>query len=809
MTPVLAAALVAYDVGLCPIRPRADGTKAPMAVPYHGPVNPNTGKRGPGWELYQTERPSRTTVEAWFDAHPGLGIVCGVVSGHLQMLELEGRMVNDETRCQRLVAALDRRGARDTWRRMIAGYQETTPTGGMHTLAYVPGHVGGNIRLASVMTGEGPRPLIETRGDGGFVITAPSNGSTHPTGGTWELVSGGFATIATVTAEEWAQLLAAAAECNEVASPEAMVPVAKRLTVPQPWAGGAVGTSWMDVAAAHVEATEGVESILVRHGWTRWRETPEMIYVTRPGEDKAGGVSAQIKKANGRMINYSTSVTEFEAWPTFRGNPPRQVPTTSYDAADVLAVYEFGGDRVAALRAVAEAVGIHAAWLAGRDPLAGITINAGTESAVVRNLPAEFWERSELAGIRAWAHARMRSADAVYAAVRARLCVLVPHSLRIDTTIAVPISLNSLVAVIGSSGAGKTTSAALGRELVPIIRTDVYEGPLGSGEGVAEVFFEWREEPGEGGKTVRERVQTKTGALLLLDEGEALSRMAVRSGTTILPTIRSAYSGEMIGQTNARAETRRVLAAGSYRFVLLVGLQDLAAAELLADHATGTPQRFVMFDANDPTIPADAPSIERLWPLSGPWVPATVTGGQMMTLAPSVLSEVRERALAVQRGSLVLDVLDAHRDQNRLKEAAMLAILGRRLEISPEDWRLAGMILDASDALRRWIVERNAAAKRQAEDERTGTDVRRQRVVVSALDADTHERAVLRGARAMARRAARSAPELMTRGELGRAPAGRDREHASVDEMIERAEALDWLKPSGTAGWTVGESAPT
>jgi len=812
MTPILAAALAAYDAGLCPIRPRTDGTKAPLAVPHHGPAD-GAGKRRPGWELYQSERPSRITVEAWFDAYPGLGIVCGRVSGHLQMLELEGRFVSDEARCRRLVAALDRHDARDIWKRMVAGYQETTPSGGMHTMAHVPDHVGGNIRLASGMTDDGPRPLIETRGDGGFVIVAPSNGTTHPTGGSWVLRSGGFASIAVVTVEEWTVLLAAATECNEVASVEVSVPAARRLTVPRPWTGGVVGDSWMDVAAAHIEATEGVLGILCRHGWSHWQDTPEMIYVTRPGEDKFGGVSAQIKKANGRMINYSTSVIEFETWPTFRGDPPRQVPTTSYDAADVLAVYEFGGDRTAALRAVAEATGIHAAWLAERDPLAGVAIHEGQlvepESAPPRNLPEGFWERPELAALRRWAHARMRSADAVYAAVRARLCVLVPHGLTIDTSIAVPISLNALVAVIGSSGAGKTTSSALGRALVPITRTDVFEGPLGSGEGVAEVFYEWREEPKPSGKgTVKVKVRSRTAALLLLDEGEALTRMAERAGTTILPTLRSAYSGELLGQANARQETLRVLPAGSYRLVLLVGLQDVAAAQLFADSSTGTPQRVVMFHANDPSIPAEPPEAPAPWP-EGPWVPSAITGGQTIELEPEVLAEVRERALAIQRGALVLDTLDAHRDQNRLKEAAMLAILAHRLRITVDDWRLAGMILDASDSMRRWIIERARAAVQKAEDERTSGLVRRQRITVQALDVDTHERAVVGGARAMARRAARLAPEPVSRRELTHAAAGRHRQEASIDEMIAWAEERDWLKPADDAGWVVGESAPT
>ncbi len=377
MEPVLGAALAAHEAGLCPIRPRTDGTKAPMAVPHHGPADPATGKRGPGWELYQSERPSPQTVAGWFRDHPGLGIVCGAVSGHLQMLELEGRMMTDAGRCRRLLAALDAHGARDTWNRMTAGYRESTPSGGVHTMAHVPGYVAGNVVLARCPTDGGPRPLIETRGDGGFTVVAPSNGTTHPTGGSWVLRSGGFDSIATVTVEEWEAVLAAAMECNEVASAEPTTPAARRLTVPEPWAGGTVGGSWMDVAADHLEATGGVLEILLRHGWRRCRDAPEMIYVTRPGDDKAGGVSAQIKRENGRLLNYSSSVTEFEAWPTFRGNPPRQVPTTSYDAADVLAVYEFDGDREAALRAVAEAAGIHAAWLVERDPLAGVEMRGG------------------------------------------------------------------------------------------------------------------------------------------------------------------------------------------------------------------------------------------------------------------------------------------------------------------------------------------------------------------------------------------------------------------------------------------------
>ena len=48
---VLAAALEAYDAGLCPIRPSTDGTKQPLG----------------NWKCYQTARPERDEVVAGSD----------------------------------------------------------------------------------------------------------------------------------------------------------------------------------------------------------------------------------------------------------------------------------------------------------------------------------------------------------------------------------------------------------------------------------------------------------------------------------------------------------------------------------------------------------------------------------------------------------------------------------------------------------------------------------------------------------------------------------------------------------------------
>ena len=426
---------------------------------------------------------------------------------------------------------------------------------------------------------------------------------------------------------------------------------------------------------------------------------------------------------------------------------------------------------------------------------------------VSRHLPDHLWAaRPELARVRQWAHARGRSADALLGAVIGRVAVLSPPTLTIDTGIGTPASLNMLIGLVGPSGAGKTSATEIARELIPICRRDLaVDLPLGSGEGLVEIFHETVLEDDGKGRQVKVRRRTKTGALLTLDEGQALTELAGRKGSTLLPTLRSAWSGATLGQTNARDETRRILEAGTYRLALLVGFQAAAAGALLGDWETGTPQRFVLFNATDPSIPDQPPNVPTDPVLAR--VPHTAAG-QPITVSRAVCAEVRGRQLEVQRGRLLLDPLDSHRDLSRLKVAALLGVMAGRCSIESEDWDLAGIILDTSDAVRRWVANTNQAAEQQREDWRTRTTVTRQRVVAQALEADHHQRAVTGGARAMARHAHKRAGHTITRRELSRAPAGKQRDAAGIDEMIAHAEEMCWIRADGD-GWCAGKARPT
>jgi putative DNA primase/helicase len=184
---MLAAALAAHDAGLSVVPVRDDGTKRPIGQ----------------WKRWQTERADIGQVRAWYqNGRTGLGVVCGRVSGGLEMLEFEGRAI-EEGLADLLDVEANAAGLGDLVDRIIRGYCERTPSGGLHLL-YRCAETDGSVKLASDENGD---VLIETRGEGGFVIVAPSNGTTHPTGRSWELTDGGFHTIDTIAPDERSRLL--------------------------------------------------------------------------------------------------------------------------------------------------------------------------------------------------------------------------------------------------------------------------------------------------------------------------------------------------------------------------------------------------------------------------------------------------------------------------------------------------------------------------------------------------------------------------------------------------------------------------
>ncbi|MEI6680620.1 MAG: AAA family ATPase [Mariniphaga sp.] len=279
--PVLQAALDFYDAGFCVVPTATGGGKAP-----HGK-----------WKEFQSERPSRSQVAQWFanDSVQGLGIICGAISGNAIMIEAEGRAVADGLHMQARELA-DASGLGELFSKVVNGYTEMTPSGGIHWIIRCEEEVEGNKKLAS-RPGEngGVEVLFETRGTGGFTVTAPSHGITHESGQPWVLAAGSIASIPTLTREELNAFQDVFRAFDSMPAKEQTI---EELSPEQPQ-GDRPGDDFNQKAKW--------EEILI--GWKKvFTDKAGVTYWRRP--DKSVGISATTgKNANDRLYVFTTSTT--------------------------------------------------------------------------------------------------------------------------------------------------------------------------------------------------------------------------------------------------------------------------------------------------------------------------------------------------------------------------------------------------------------------------------------------------------------------------------------------------------------------
>lgn len=300
MTDVRDAAVAAYKANICVLPPREDGSKAPDVR---------------AWTAYQKTRPDDNQMKEWYGskqeptARTGVGFLTGAVSGGLECLEFEDG--DSVIRFKELATEL---GLWDLVKRVEFGYCETTPGGGIHWLYRVPQPLKNTKLAEKPCTGEpecskhqaGERHcLIETRGEGGYVVAAPSHGGVHPTGNAYRLVSGGPQNISHLTTEERDALWAIARALDEWPR-EAVAPATTRenrtAEGSRPGDLWAAATSWRD--------------ILEPHGWTFLARRGALEYIRRPGKSGAFASATAGIRGNDPSADYlyvfSTS-TPFDA----------------------------------------------------------------------------------------------------------------------------------------------------------------------------------------------------------------------------------------------------------------------------------------------------------------------------------------------------------------------------------------------------------------------------------------------------------------------------------------------------------------
>jgi hypothetical protein len=327
---LLTAARQWYDAGYCVVPSHEDGGKRPFGA----------------WKQYQTERPTWEQVEAWLATgrYTGIGVITGAVSGNVEMIELEGPEPDAVQAFNKIRAkaapyvGIDLAG---TFAKIGQGCVERSAGGGLHMFVRCTQPVPGNTKLAADEQGH---VIAETRGEGGFVIVAPTPARSGHGDGTIYMLIGDSTPDKTPTLDEQdlqALHFVIAEALHSHTDDLIPLPVSKAQTTPPtppapsqgqeegvaPWDDYARRTSWAQ--------------ILTPLGWQQGMTAPDgRTHWTRPGKDPREGASA----------------TTIEDGPFFVFSTSTQFPDgVGMSKQHVYALLHHDGDHKAAARALLDA----------------------------------------------------------------------------------------------------------------------------------------------------------------------------------------------------------------------------------------------------------------------------------------------------------------------------------------------------------------------------------------------------------------------------------------------------------------------
>ena len=309
------------------------------------------------WKNWQTRLPTEVEVRAWFsNAHDAICVVAGSVSGNLECLDFDNGGELFAAWIEKVDAGL-----------LAQLVIEQTPSGGYHVCYRCDDPVEGNLKLARGIRDGKQKTLIETRGEGGLFLCAPTEGYT--------LQQGDFAHLPTITSDARQSLLEAARSLDEL-------PAASTPTTP---AGANVGQRGADFAPTggkeafdlapgdDFNARGDIHPLLLAAGWQFAGNNPDGNELwTRPGKDPRKGISATYK--DGSFYVFSSNAAPFE-------------PNVMYSPFAVYATLNHNGDYTAAASAL-----LSQGYGKAKSAADGVTLNlkptaAGTTQAEEGPIP--------------------------------------------------------------------------------------------------------------------------------------------------------------------------------------------------------------------------------------------------------------------------------------------------------------------------------------------------------------------------------------------------------------------------------------
>jgi hypothetical protein len=251
-----------------------------------------------------TELPTILTAEKWMG---NIGIVCGDISGGVTCLDFD---IKNGDRWEQWLIDVNN----ITPYTLSKLFIEKTPSGGYHVV-FRSGYKCSNVKLASNKDGAA---MIETRGEGGYFVCAPSTG--------YAVYFGKLSGLKKLSEGEPETLIAICESYDELEQPK-YKPIERNNKLPQ-------GETVFD----KYDSCNDPINLLIEYGWTVIFTRGDKVFLRRPG--KKEGISASWNVVPNRFYCFSTS-TLFES---------RHV----YKASAVYTMLVHGGNFKAACKQLSE-----------------------------------------------------------------------------------------------------------------------------------------------------------------------------------------------------------------------------------------------------------------------------------------------------------------------------------------------------------------------------------------------------------------------------------------------------------------------
>lgn len=269
----------------------------------------------PTWKPYQSQRIKEDEVEGLFTGAnvKGLAIICGAISGGLEVIDVDTKHDTTGSLWDELRALIED-NLPELYSRLVIAQ---TKSGGYH-IYYRCSSIAGNLKLS---TKKNKEVLIETRGEGGYVVAPPTTG--------YKYIQGELGNIPTITPEEREILFSISKSFNEL---EEIKPKVNTTT----------STTYNSTGLSPFEDYNqrgDIVGLLESKGWRVVNQRGERINLLRPGSTDSktsGNYHTGLK-----VLRVFSSSTEFN-------------PDKGYSPSQVFSLLECNGDNKLTYRRLLE-----------------------------------------------------------------------------------------------------------------------------------------------------------------------------------------------------------------------------------------------------------------------------------------------------------------------------------------------------------------------------------------------------------------------------------------------------------------------